>query len=82
MKYEIGQKLWYVDPYIFNIYPIIIIAYDDNEEPFMYVEESGGYLAENTLFVTVEEAKEEARFLLDEFYTNRRLDINSYKGEI
>jgi hypothetical protein len=81
MRFNIGQTLWYVDKFVFTIHPVVIMDYDDNEEPFMYIEESGGYLAENNLFETVEEAQQEALLLLEEFYINKRLDINSFKGE-
>jgi len=81
MKYSIGNTLYCVDPYVFTISAIIVIDYDDNFVPFYYIDESGAYYEEDTLYKDLIDAKNQALFLLEEFYINRRLDINSYKGE-
>jgi hypothetical protein len=81
MKYSIGDTLYLVDPFVFTILSVTIVNFDDNYEPIYYIDENGAYMEECTLFESLAEAKQEALILLEEFYINRRLDINSYKGE-
>jgi len=76
MKYKIGQIVYYVDEFVFSIEKVKI--YDVYSE--YYVDKGGAFLIEDDLFPTIETAKEEAYLRLEQFYINKRVDINSYKG--
>lgn len=68
MKYQEGDILYYVNPFVFEIDKVKIeMALNENGELF-YIDDVGAYLKEYDLFRNLEEAKIEALTRLNKFY--------------
>lgn len=76
MKYQSNQKLYYSNPFSFTIEQVEImmgvIGDDFNPDIIYYIDmETGAYLAENDLFLTLNEAKQETINRLNKFYEEK-----------
>lgn len=68
MKYKEEDRLYYSNPFIFHVEPVIIkMAVKENGHIY-YIDEVGAWLAEWDLFDTIEEAKGDAIKKLNKFY--------------
>ncbi|MEK6880102.1 MAG: hypothetical protein AABY22_10860 [Nanoarchaeota archaeon] len=75
MKYKSGDHLLYVNPFVFTIDKVNIeYAYKD-DYGLVYIDCSGAYLAEDDLFLSLEEAREHALIKLEYFYQQKYQEI-------
>jgi hypothetical protein len=77
MKYTVGDILYYVNPFVYIIEKIrieFVEEKDENGQTF-YVDNSGAYLQEDNLFLTLDEAKLQAHKMLMEFTGNKAREI-------
>lgn len=70
MKYKPGDILYYVNPFVFIIDKVLIEFYEPKDENgnTYYVDHSGAYLLEESLFKDLTDAKNHAQAMLDKFY--------------
>lgn len=77
MKYEAGDTLYYVCPFIFTIDTVHIdFAYRENDTIY-YIESTGAYLREENLFRSLEAAKFNAMNRLNDFYYKKLQEIQT-----
>ena len=76
MKFKLNQYLYYVCPYVFTIEVVFISFSDVIDEVVHYVEETGAYLAEDCLALTLQESRDLAVRKLNAFYDKKIKEIN------
>ena len=64
-----NQKLWYVNPFIYEVEPVTIKLYSEIDE--CWIDEDGAYLHIDHLFHNLEDAKVECVKFLNEFYSKK-----------
>lgn len=78
--YKVGQELYYVNPFSFDIEKVIIEFVDESSSN-CYIDNSGAYLEGKDLYIILAEAKAECFRKLNSFYSIKLQDIIQYKGE-
>lgn len=78
-KFKSGDLLYYVNPFVFTIDKVLIQFIDEpNTTGFLYyVDHTGGYLAQEDLFLELEQAQEHALGLLNRFYSKKIDEIDN-----
>lgn len=76
MKYKKGDYLWYVDPFIFNLFKVYICHQYELEDGNYYMEQTGAILHEDDLFENFNEAKSNALNKLRKFYIKKEKEID------
>lgn len=80
MKYEAGDILYYVCPFVFTIEKVKIdYAYKEEDGTIYYIESSGGYLYEYDLFNNLEDARNNALKKLEDFFRTKNNEIMNSK---
>jgi len=67
MTFKENDKLWYVNPYVYELEHVTIKIYDPNEHS--WIDDDGAYLHEDDLFDNLEDAKVQCVKYLNEFYS-------------
>lgn len=76
MKYNIGDFLYYVSPFVFTIEKIKVhYTYTSEKDEVYYIDQEGAYLLEEDLFDNLEYAINHAVHLLNKFYNKRMQEI-------
>jgi len=76
MKFNSGDILYYVCPFIFTIEKVkidMVIREDDGT--FYYIDQTGAYLHEGDLFAKLKEAQIDATEKLNKFYNAKKYEI-------
>lgn len=71
MKYVIGDELYYIDPFVFQIYKIKIAFMHDE----YYCDDSYAMFEEKHLFNNIHDARKEALLMLEKFYKQKIIEI-------
>lgn len=80
MKYEAGDILYYVNPFVFVIEKVQIeYSYKEYDGTLYYIDETGAYLREEELFRTWGDAQKHALELLEKFICDCRYQILNVK---
>lgn len=74
MKFKIGDKLYYVDKFVFTIEKVKIAFLHDE----FYCDETYAMMEEDYLFEDLEKAKNFCFNLLRDFYNKKVYEINTY----
>lgn len=75
MMYNIGDILYYVNPFVFTVTQVEIVEIVNDDEDVFYIEADGAFLIEKDLYLTLEEAIFEAIQLLNHFYNKRMKEL-------
>lgn len=76
MKYEAGDILYYVNPFVFIIEKVQVeFAYKEEDGTLYYIDCTGAYLREEELFDNLKEAQKDALNRLDKFSCECRYRI-------
>lgn len=82
MKYQAGEVLYYVNPFVFDIEAVRIdMGYKEDDGMIYYIDHTGAYLHEFDLFRKLTEAQDYALELLEKFYNKRQKEIFFNKPE-
>lgn len=72
MKFNVGDILYYINPFVFTIEKVKIDFIHSFEDGTIgYVEQTGAYLAEEDLLDNLQEATNKAIAMLNKFYQKR-----------
>ena len=83
MKYNSGDKLYFVCPFVFTIEKVAVDMGYIGEDGFIYYidHDTGAELAEHVLFEELAEAVANAENMLNKFYELKQQEINSHKPQ-
>ena len=76
MKFNSGDILYYICPFIFTIEKVKIdMVVKEADGTFYYIDQTGAYLHEGDLFVKLKEAQMDANNKLNKFCHEKRYEI-------
>jgi hypothetical protein len=79
-KYYVGDKLYYVNPFVFTIEEVIVnYVFTDDDGTVFYMEEPEAPLLEEDLFDNLDDAMRSAFKRLDKFYYSKQNQILSHR---
>ena len=83
-EFKSGDILYYVNPFIFIIDKVLIefAEPEDANGNIFYIDHSGAYLLEESLFMTLDGAKARAQEMLDKFYIDHTHIIQRANPEL
>ena len=75
MKFNDGDILYYVCPFLFTIHKVKVEMAVKEKNNLYYITSSGAYLQEHDLFKNLQDARGEACIRLDNFFYEKRYEI-------